>query len=288
MKDSSTRKAESAAQQLLDDLEIDKLPVNVFQIAERLNIPVVEKPDATGGVSGALIKIGNSFTIAYATHIDSIGFQRFSIGHELGHLHIEGHAEALLSADQITHESKAGYKSKDPYEREADDFSANLLMPKALFKQSLRSAGDGLSAIIKLSNLCETSRLATAIRYSNLTSEAMAIVVSEGTKICYSFLSSELKQFPDLNWLGPNSPIPDVPTAHFNSDNSNVIDQSTEEHQTPMKDWFGGNNSVTLHEEILGLGTYGRTLTILTSDVFADEGDEDADLEESLTPRFRK
>jgi hypothetical protein len=38
----------------------------------------------------------------------------------------------------------------------------------------------------------------------------------------------------------------------------------------------------------LGLGSYGKTLTVLSSEVFADEEDEDQDLEERWTARFQR
>ena len=282
------RKAAAAAEELLRQLGIDDLPVDVFDIAKRIGVPVMRKPDASSGISGALVKIDNDFAIAYATHIESPGFRRFSVGHELGHLHIPGHAEALLPAGKAMHESRAGYRSENPHEREADEFSANLLMPKRLFQAAMRRAGDGLSAILKLAELCETSRLATAIRYVNLTSEAMAIVVSEGQTLRYAFLSDELKEFRDINWPRRNSPLPVVPTSTFNVDARNVIDHHQGDGETPMGDWFGGDHSATLCEEIIGLGQYGRTLTVLTSDLSADEDEADGELEDSWRPRFRR
>ena len=284
----SRRKATAAAEELVSQLGIDDLPVDVFGIAETIGVPVIEKPDASSGVSGALVKIDNDFAIAYATHVESSGFRRFSIGHELGHLHIPGHAEALLLAGEAMHESRAGYRSQNPYEREADEFSANLLMPKRLFQAAMRRAGDGLSAILKLADQCETSRLATAMRYVNLTSEAMAIVVSEGPSLRYAFLSDELKEFRDINWPRRNSPLPVVPTAAFNQDPRNVIDRQQAEHETPISDWFGGDHSATLCEEIIGLGQYGRTLTVLTTDLSADEDESDGELEDSWRPRFHR
>ncbi len=282
------RKAAAAAEDLLRELDIDSLPVDVYEIANKIGVPVIAKPDARSGVSGALVKVDNNFAIAYATHIKSRGFRRFSIGHELGHLHIPGHAEALLPAGEAMHESRAGYRSENSREREADEFSANLLMPKRLFQVAMGRAGDGLSAILKLAERCETSRLATAIRYANLTDEAMAIVVSEGPTLRYAFLSDELKEFRDINWPRRNSTLPTVPTAEFNQDPMHVIERKQEEHETPMGDWFGGDYSAVLREEIIGLGRYGRTLTVLTSDITADEDEADRDLEESWTPRFRR
>ncbi len=272
----------------MNQLDIDSLPVDVFGIAKTIGVPVMEKPDASAGVSGALVKIDNDFVIAYATHVASSGFQRFSIGHELGHLHIPGHADALLPAGSTTHVSRAGYQSENPYEREADEFSANLLMPKHLFQAAMRHAGDGLSAILELADLCETSWLATAIRYVNLTSEAMAIVVSEGSTLRYAFLSDELKEFRDINWPRRNSPLPIVPTVAFNRDPKNVIDREQAEDDIPMGDWFGGDHSATLREEIIGLGRYGRTLTVLTSDLSPEEDESEGELKDSWKPQFRR
>ena len=284
----SRRKAASAAEELVSQLAIDDLPVDVFDIAETIGVLVIEKPDASPGVSGALFKINNDFAIAYSTHVESSGFRRFSIGHELGHLHVSGHADALLPTGESMHESRAGYQSENPYEREADEFSANLLMPNSLFQAAMRRSGDGLSAILELADRCETSRLATAIRYVNLTSEAMAIVVSEGATLRYAFLSDELKEFRDINWPRRNSPLPIVPTATFNQDPKNVIDREQAEHETPIGDWFGGDHSATLREEIIGLGKYGRTLTVLTSDLSADEDESEGEIENSWTPQFHR
>ena len=252
-------------------------------------MPVMAKPDANSGVSGALVKIEDDFAIAYATHIESPGFRRFSVAHELGHLHIPGHAEALLPAGHATHESRAGYRSDSRYEREADEFAANLLMPKRLFQVAMRRAGDGLAAILKLADLCGTSRLATAIRYVNLAdSEPVAVVLSEGPTLRYAILSDGLKEFRDIQWPRRNSPLPSVPTAQFNRDLSNVMDRQQAEHDTPMADWFGGDHHAILCEEIIGLGRYGRTLTVLTSDLSVEEEEAEEELEDSWHARFRR
>ena len=255
----SRRRAAAAAEELLRQLGVDVLPVDVFDIARRIDVPVMRKPDAGSGVSGALLKIDNDFAIAYATHVGSPGFRRFSIGHELGHLHIPGHAQALLPAGEAMHESRAGYRSDNPYEREADEFSANLLMPRRLFLPAMRRAGDGLSAMLTLADLCATSKLATAIHYAKLTTDAIAVVVSEGPMLRYAILSDALKEFRDIDWPRRDSPLPAVPTAVFNRDSKNVIDRKRAEHETPMGDWFGTGHPATLTEEIVGLGRYGRT-----------------------------
>jgi len=79
-----------------------------------------------------LICQGQNFGIAYATHIKSEGFQRFSIAHELGHYFLPGHIDAVLS-DMDMHESRAGFTTGNKYEMEAD----HLLSRGGVLKMTL-------------------------------------------------------------------------------------------------------------------------------------------------------
>jgi hypothetical protein len=97
------------------------LPVDPFEIADKVGITVQAKPKTAVGVSGMLLRHGDSFGILYATHIKSPGYQRFSVGHELGHYFLPGHIDALFS-DHDIHESRAGFASGDKYDMEAGAF----------------------------------------------------------------------------------------------------------------------------------------------------------------------
>ena len=77
--------ASQTAEAFLKEEGIARLPVDPFAIAASRDIDVKGKPEKTEGVSGMLLRHGNNFGIVYATHIPSLGFQRFSISHELGH-----------------------------------------------------------------------------------------------------------------------------------------------------------------------------------------------------------
>jgi hypothetical protein len=100
--------AKQKAEALLRDEGITNLPVDPFAIAASRAIEVKAKPDTAEGVSGMLLRHGDVFGILYATHIPSEGFQRFSIGHELGHYFLEGHIDHILPEDGV-HESHAGF-----------------------------------------------------------------------------------------------------------------------------------------------------------------------------------
>ena len=151
--------------------EVSELPVDPKRIAKANQIEVRPMPAATG-VSGMLLRVGDHFGIGYATHIDNVGYQNFSLAHELGHYFLEGHVDAVL-AHGNRHESRAGFRSDDPYEIEADHFAAALLMPEFLFSAAIADAGQGIAAVDHLAGRCVTSLTATAIRYAQYTDDVV-------------------------------------------------------------------------------------------------------------------
>jgi hypothetical protein len=237
-----------------------------------------------------LIRHGNQFGIAYATHIDSPGFQNFSVAHELGHYYLPGHIDAVLRHGNV-HESHAGFSSDDPYEQEADYFAASLLMPDALFTAAIQTAGTGLAAVEALSELCVTSLTATAIRYARRTDDAVAIVVSSGKFVHYSFMSDPLLEIAGSNRINKKDRLPPgTETCEFNKDVNRVKRGARADGACDLQDWIGGRHSVELREEVVGLGNWGRTLTVLTADDLPDLDveREDEEIVESWKPRFRR
>lgn len=286
--------AKQRGEALVSKLGITALPVDPFAIAADHDIVVEPKPDTEAGVSGMLLRHGGVFGILYATHIPSEGFQRFSVGHELGHYFLEGHIDHILPDDGI-HASHAGFVSVNSYELEADQFSAGLLMPGTLFIRALGRCGQGLAAAEEMASLCCTSLTATAIRYAELTDDAVAVVMSTGKFIDYCFLSDTIKSLPQLTWLRKGSPIPPgTATAQFNADPWRIANADCIEANIDIMDWLGGTRSVEATEEVIGLGRYGKTLTVLTCPSLVDvtyqdeDENEEEDLEERWTPRFRR
>jgi hypothetical protein len=56
-----------------------------------------------------------------------------------------------------------------------------------------------------------------------------------------------------------------------------------------LQDWFGGRRSVEISEDVIGLGSYGKTLAVLYGIELPHEDNHDDDsLQESWTPRFRR
>jgi Zn-dependent peptidase ImmA (M78 family) len=287
--------AKQKGEALVRDLGIELLPIDPFAIAEAREIVVEAKRDAAPGVSGMLLRHGDAFGILYATHVPSEGFQRFSVAHELGHYFLDGHIDHVLPKDGA-HASHAGFVSTDPYEMEADNFAAGLLMPARLFCRALRNRDAGFGAVEAMASLCRTSLTATAIRYAELTEDAVAVIVSTGPTIDYCCLSNTMKSLRQLTWLRKGSPVPGgTATAQLNADPKRVASTDRAEAEIDIVDWLGGVRSVRGTEEVVGLGGYGKTLTVLTCPSLVDEtyqdpadDDDEADIAESWTPRFRR
>ena len=143
--------------------------------------------------------------------------------------------------------------------------------------------------------LCRTSLTATAIRYAELTDDAVAIVISTGPTIDFCFMSNTIKSLPQLSWLKKGTAVPHgTATARLNANALRIANGDRDDADLDIMDWLGGTRSARATEQAIGLGGYGKTLTVLTcpsvrDETFEDdEGDGEEDLEERWTPRFRK
>lgn len=238
-----------------------------------------------------LIRSGEAFGIGYATHINSEGFRRFSIAHEIGHYILSGHIDHVIPEGMTTHQSRAGNFTGDQYEVEADHFAAGLLMPDPLFSHEMRRVGEGLDAIEKLQIKCITSLEATAIRYISKTDIPAAVIRSVGQKIEYCSMSKPLKDIDGLDWIKKGTPVPQgTATWRLNSDMKAIESGERLDEMTDLSVWFNGSRNIEFHEEVVSLSSYGKILTIIYAqeDFDIDEYDEEEDLEDSYEVRFHK
>ena len=257
-------------------------PIDPFAIAAHHDINVVAKPPDIEGVSGAILFVGEDVTIIHATNIRSDGFIRFTVAHELGHYLLEGHAEEICKAGGH-HHSRAGFTQGDQrIEIEADHFASGLLMPTRLVREFLNGSTIGLESILELANRAECSVTASAIRAAECAEHPLCIIVSADRSICYAFMSDAFKKLRPGGFLRKGTTLPDSLTRQFNDEPERVEVGDRDCGQTDMVEWFGGR-SLPLDEEVIGLGSYGRTLTVLSNEELAQSDDEETeDEEESL------
>lgn len=281
------------AEAIATDYGFAALPVCPKLIAEKADIALQALPPHVVSCSGRLIRVGDAFGIMYATYVESEGFQRFSIAHELGHYFIPGHPEAVLVNG--SHESNAGFTCTSRYEREADTFAAALLMPEDLFRKAMGARDLSLDALMELANLCVTSLTSTAFRWVELSKRQCGVVMTDGATIVTAYFSEAMKGALSPPYLKGQSVSPGTITHGFVSERDRIAQGDHAEGMASCSDWFAKPQSVVLREQVIGLGDYGRTLTLLVPnqsieddyDIY-DEAEKEESLIESWTPKFYK
>lgn len=266
-------------------------PVDPFAIAAKHDLHVEQKPAGMPGVSGALIFAEPRPIIIYSAELENEGFKRFSVAHELGHYFLPDHPEEIMKAGG-RHFSRAGFtEGTSSIELEADHFAAGLLMPGGLVRSQLDQHQVGLEGICRLAADARVSLTAAAIRAAECASFPLCIIVSNGPEVRYAFPSDAFKGLGKRIFLRKGDLLPAGVTAAFNAEPENVVAARRSTGECDLIDWFDTDRHARLDEEVLGLGRYGFTLTVLSSEALADPDDEDDNEDEKAivdrwTPRF--
>jgi hypothetical protein len=111
-----------------------------------------------------------------------------------------------------------------------------------------------------------------------------------GDRIAHCFMSDELKTLDGINWLRKHEAVPrGTATWGFNQDANNIAKGNRADGTSNLQDWFGGNYDIEVTEDVIGLGSYGRTLTVLYEIELPDEEEreQESSMRDSWTPRFR-
>ncbi|GMO32300.1 MAG: hypothetical protein Ta2B_13190 [Termitinemataceae bacterium] len=255
---------QNRAEKILEQYQLGKLPIDPKKVAEKARIIVQAKDDCTEGVSGMLLHVGDQFGIMYATHLNNIGFENFSIAHELGHFFLDGHPEQIFNAYGL-HESHAGFTSQDSIENEADTFAASLLMPSDLFKDKMLEYEKGLDGIEMMAKVCNTSLTATAIRYAELCDSKIVVIVSTNGIVDYCCISKKVFELGDIVKPKRGDKIPKGTAASVLFDNPQRIATADKLYsETDFRDWIDSKKTKNGSEESMGLGRYGKVLTVIS------------------------
>ncbi len=278
------------AEGIVQEKEFRSFPIDPFKIAEQEDILVQAKPPDVKGMSGCIIFNSDSVGIIHASNIKNEGFVNFTIAHELGHYFIEGHPEEIMKTSAM-HLSRSNFTRGDiSIEIEADHFASSLLMPSRLTRNLLTESQIGLEGIKCLQSAARSSLTSAAIRAAECSSFPVSIIVSKGDEVSYCFMSDSFKQLGRLSFLAKGKKLPPSATLEFNKNKDNVAMARERCDKTSLFNWFGETKAIDLDEEIIGLGEYGYTLTVLSSEELAISDEEDEDFEEKLIeswkPRF--
>ncbi len=263
------------------------LPVRPKEFARQLDILVKSFSPPQPDISGFLMQLGNSFGIGYSTDIRNEGFQNFTVAHELGHYFIDDHPLAVLGSGK--HFSRSGYISKDRFEEEADAFATEVLMPWKLIEPVIRANAGGFGTIKAVADGCESSLLASAIRYTQVTTECVAVIVSHLGVVEFMTASTSFKQIRDLDWLRKRDALPlKAPSKRYSSELDWIRAGNIAEEGGQLSAWFPGAPNWEVEEDVVGLGSYERLLTVLVTEGTESEDDDNEEDQDDYIDRWKQ
>ena len=180
----SKRKCDAYATSLLKELKIESLPIDPREIAQRIGLSIIE--ESADSFDGCFIREIKKIIIN--KNLDEV-IKRFTIAHELGHARIPYHNDKEYKDAR----ENIGFPfTKKQEEDEANEFASELLMPTFLIGGIVRSEKMGLNTIKLISEKCQTSFTSSALAYVKASPELCVMVVSDASKIKYSFASDAL------------------------------------------------------------------------------------------------
>jgi Zn-dependent peptidase ImmA (M78 family) len=186
------------------------------------------------------------------------GRGRFSLAHELGHYLIDEHHEDIRTGKLKPHPSILKNSQIDIYEKEADHFAANLLMPEGKFYNACGGRNFDWDLIEDLSKIFETSRLSTLIRFLNVIKHEVFILGSENSIVKWFITSDDFPKMKHKFKRGDNLPHSALANKH-KSGISTIID-------TDPNDWFitwGGKSDRDMYEQCYFADAYNQVITLL-------------------------
>ena len=256
-----------AAGYLIEELDLTTYPIDPFSIAASKGLPVECRDDFPAGVYGAMWRSDNQFGIVVSAACPTEGHRRFTVAHELGHYHVDGHVERLFTRGDGQVLSEGHFRGrKNPIEVEADAFAAELLMPARFARPAVRRVGSDLAGVRALSTEFTVSLSCAAVRLVALSDEPRAIVLSHRGVIEWTARSPTL--WAQGGWARRSLKHESVPprsgTRRLTSDATRLAAGATDASELLACEWFAtAPGDVVVREEALGLGSYGRVLTVL-------------------------
>lgn len=280
------------AEAVLAQISDVSIPIPVEEIAYAVDIREI-RTERLGGLEGALVT--DSPEKADASILVNLNSpperRRYTVGHELGHyllpLHVPSSTGSRCTSDDMrrtsatTNSGRRRSKAIDKSVREeiqANEFAAELLLPRKLFRLDLQRRELDLSHVCEIAVRYAMSKEATARRYVMLHDEPSAVVFSKSGVVRYVIRHEE---FPWVD-VRPGGPVPkDSITARWRKAGDGVSDWD----ELEAGIWVSDETHETLLEQTL-IQRHEYQMTLLA---FGEEVDEEErSLADSWTPRFSR
>ncbi len=273
--------ARQTANDLLDEMEVVAAPVPVDDIVRRKGIQFETNAQFPGGIFGALYRSGNQFGIVVSAACPTEGHRRFTVAHELGHYHMPDHVDQMfVNGVEIVPSTGGHFRSRqDPLEVEADCFASELLMPARFVKPLVGSLKTGVTGVQTIAGTFDVSLSAAAIRFARVAVLPTVVLISKDGIVELAATSPALwsHRWAKRSWKGDWAPRGSG-TRRLATTPQRVADGETDGSSLLLCEWLdGAPGEIEVEEEAIGLGTYGRVLTVISAPDLKDVDEYEED-----------
>jgi len=187
---------------------------------------------------------------------------RFTLAHELGHYFIDEHRIGLKRGLLNPHGSIHDINQKSLIELEADYFASCLLMPEESFRKYSGRKSISFEQIQNLSEVFQTSILATVLKFAEIGTHEVTAVISENNIVKWYAQSSDFPKWAFKFKVGQALPPTTVAGEFFNKPNSKY--SGIEE--LSADDWFyvkDSRGNRVMKEQCYYSDSYGYVISLI-------------------------
>ena len=275
---------QTEAIKLLEELDITTLPIIPQDICRRLSIGYRE--DTLKDLDGLLIIHPSSGygIIGVNALIAEEGRKNFTGAHELGHWCLDCLEQTTFYCSREFIESFR--PAIPPLELRANEFAAELLMPRFIYQDLVNARDPGWEDIKELSIISKTSLTSTARRFIELTDEACCLIISQAGKISWFLKSEEFRPYIQYSFLSQDA------IAYTVFKGAKPPDRIEDVKADNRLSGLGVKTYTDVLEWSLPINSYGQVLTLLYDEEGIagwdqDEYDDDDEVEWE-PPTFHK
>lgn len=155
------------------------------------------------GCAGILLPVDGTFGIA-VKQSDSRQRKRFTIAHELGHSCIPSHSKRAIHcvSPELSREA-----TTRPAEREANEFAAELLMPRRLITPMVATGAIDIRRASDVAGNFEVSTLSAALRVCEVSRERAAVAYYRDGRLKWAFRFDMPYGLPETGTAPPDGSI---------------------------------------------------------------------------------
>lgn len=179
---------------------------------------------------------------------------------------------------------------RDPLEVEADAFASELLMPDPFVRAAIPALPTGIPAIQRLATSFVVSLRAAGIRYVDFAAVPTMVLLSHNGAIEWTAISPSLwsHRWARRTWKGEWAPRGSG-TRRLAASRARLLNGEEDGSALLLCEWLeGAPVDVEASEEAIGLGKYGRILTVISASELREPEDYDEAREHAQSHDWRE